>query len=130
MATREKKKAEARKRGRAEGPATAKFRGLRMSARKARVIADVIRGKSVDEALTLLAFQKRRAAGPLRKALDSAVANADQRGFDLDKLVVADLQVDKGPLLRRFMPRAHGRAYRIRKQTSHITVQLSESAED
>lgn len=130
MAKREKQKAEARKAKRAAQPGRAQSKGLRMSARKARVLADMVRGKSVDEALTSLAFQARRAAGPLRKVLDSAVANADQRGMDLDKLVIADLQIDKGPLMRRFMPRAHGRAYRIRKQTSHIKVQLSESAED
>lgn len=127
MSTRERKKAEARKAKRSEGPVRAVYRGLRMSARKARVIADLIRGKSVDEALTLLAFQRRKAAGPLRKVIDSAVANADQRGLDLDRLVISAVQVDKGPILRRYMPRAHGRAYRIRKQTSHITVQLSEA---
>lgn len=130
MASREKKKAEARKQKRAEGPARAEFRGLRMSARKAQVVADTVRGKSVDEALTTLAFQKRKAAGPLRKVLDAAVANADQRGLDLDKLVIVDLQVDKGPMMRRYLPRAHGRATRIRKQTSHLKVQLAESAED
>lgn len=130
MASREKKKAEARKQKRAEGPARAESRGLRMSARKARVIADIVRGKSVDEALTALAFQKRKAANPLRKVLDSAVANADQRGLDLDRLVIKDVQIDKGPMMRRYLPRAHGRATRIRKQTSHISVQLAESAED
>lgn len=130
MASREKKKAEARKQKRSEGPARAEHRGLRMSARKARVLADMVRGKAVDDALTSLAFQVRRAAHPIRKAIDSAVANADQRGLDLDKLVITEVKIDKGPLMRRFMPRAHGRAYRIRKQTSHITVQISESAED
>lgn len=130
MASREKKKAEARKLKRSEGPARAEQRGLRMSARKARVLADMVRGKAVDDALTSLAFQVRRASKSLRKAIDSAVANADQRGLDLDKLVISEVKIDKGPLMRRFMPRAHGRAYRIRKQTSHITVQLSESAED
>jgi large subunit ribosomal protein L22 len=98
-----------------------------MSARKVRVVADVIRGKSVDEALTLLAFQRRAAAAPIRKVLDSAVANADQRGLDLDQLVVSEIQVDKGPIMRRYQPRAHGRAYRIRKQTSHIRVAVSEA---
>jgi large subunit ribosomal protein L22 len=77
----------------------------------------------------MLAFQPRRAAGPLRKAIDSAVANADQRGLDLDNLVISNVQIDKGPIMRRFMPRAHGRAYRIRKQTSHITVQLTASVD-
>jgi large subunit ribosomal protein L22 len=129
MASREKKKAESRKQARAEGPAQAQSRGLRMSARKARVLANLVRGRSVDDALTMLAFQPRRAAGPLRKAIDSAVANADQRGLDLDNLVISNVQIDKGPIMRRFMPRAHGRAYRIRKQTSHITVQLTASVD-
>lgn len=127
MSTREKKKAEARAQAKKDGPARAQLRGLRMSARKVRVIADLIRNKPVEEALTVLAFQQRAAAPALKKVLDSAIANADQRGMDLDRLVVSDVQIDKGPNLRRFMPRAHGRAYRIRKQTSHIRVALSEA---
>jgi large subunit ribosomal protein L22 len=97
-----------------------------MSARKVRVMADLVRGKNVEDALTALAFQRRAAALPLRKVLDSAVANADQRGMDLDKLYVSEVQIDKGSIMRRYQPRAHGRATRIRKQTSHIRVALSE----
>lgn len=130
MASREKKKAEARKAAKKAGPAVAEFKDHRMSARKARVVADMIRGKPVDEAATLLAFQQKAAAGPLRKCLDSAVANADQRQMDIDDLVVTDIQIDKGPLMRRFMPRAHGRAYRIRKQTAHIKIALSEQSKE
>jgi large subunit ribosomal protein L22 len=126
MATREKKKAEARKAARAEAAPKATHKGARMSARKARAMADLIRGKSVDAAASALAFQQRSAAGPLRKVLDAAVANADERDLDIDKLVVSDVQIDKGPIMRRFMPRAQGRATRIRKQTSHIRVELSE----
>jgi large subunit ribosomal protein L22 len=126
MASREKKKADARKEARTSGPATAEHRGLRMSARKARVIADTIRGKSVDEAATNLVFQRRRAAEPIRKVLDSAVANADSRNMDIDRLYVADVQINKGTIMRRFMPRAHGRATRIRKQTCHIRIALAE----
>jgi large subunit ribosomal protein L22 len=127
MATREKEKAEARHKARLDGPARATLRGLRMSARKVQVIANLIRHKPVEEALTTLAFQRRGAALPMRKVLDSAIANADRRGMDLDSLVIADVQVDKGPIMRRFLPRAHGRATRIRKQTSHIRIALSEA---
>ena len=126
MASREKQKAEARKQARVDGPASAENRGLRMSARKARIIANIIRGKGVDEAATALVFQRRRAAEPIRKVLDSAVANADQRDMDLDNLYVQDIQIDKGAIMRRFMPRAHGRATRIRKQTCHIRIALAE----
>jgi large subunit ribosomal protein L22 len=127
MATREKQKAEARAQAKKDGPARAQLRGLRMSARKVQVLADLIRNKPVEEALTTLAFQHRAGAPHLKKVLDSAIANADQKGMDLDRLVVSDVQVDKGPNMRRYMPRAHGRATRIRKQTSHIRVALSEA---
>ncbi|MFZ9887419.1 MAG: 50S ribosomal protein L22 [Myxococcota bacterium] len=127
MATREKEKAEARAAARKDGPARAEIRGVRMSARKVRVLADLIRNKSVEEALTTLAFQRRIGVEPLKKVLDSAIANADQRGMDIDRLMVTDLQVNKGPIMRRFMTRDHGRASRIRKQTSHIRVALSEA---
>ncbi|MCP4503468.1 MAG: 50S ribosomal protein L22 [Deltaproteobacteria bacterium] len=102
------------------------MRGLRMSARKIRVVANIIRGLSVDDAVTSLAMQRRRAAEPLRKVLESAVANADQRNMDVDSLIVSEVQIDKGAIQRRFMPRAQGRATRIRKQTAHITIKLSE----
>ena len=103
---REKAKAIARKQARADGPAQAHASGIRISARKARILADEIRGKSVDFALTFLAFQQRAGAPILRKALDSAVANADQKKMDLDKLVIVDVQVDKAGMLKRFLPRA------------------------
>ena len=123
---REKAKAEARKKARAEGPAQAHAQGIRISSRKTRVLADQIRGKSVYFALTFLAFQQRAGAPILKKAIDSAVANADQRKMDLDRLVVADIQIDKAGTMRRFLPRAHGRATPIRKQLSHIHVRLAE----
>lgn len=126
MAKKEKAKAEARKAARKEGPAAAELRGERMSARKIRVLANIIRGMSAAEALTTLAFQRRGAAAPLRKLLEAAVANAEQRKMNLDNLVVSGLQVNKGPIAYRFMPRAHGRATRIRKQTAHIEVKLTE----
>jgi large subunit ribosomal protein L22 len=126
MARREKAKAESRKKARAEGPAQAHLQAVRISARKMRILADIIRGKSVDEALTLLAFQRRAGAPVLRKVLDSAVANADKRKMDVDKLVVADVQIDKAGVMRRYLPRAHGRATPIRKQLAHVNVKLVE----
>jgi large subunit ribosomal protein L22 len=127
MARSEKQKAEQRKAARSGAKeAKASLWGLRMSARKVRVMADAIRGQSVGDALTSLAFQQRAAARPLRTLLDSAVANAEQKGLDLDALVVSEIQVNKGKIMRRFMPRAHGRATRIRKQTSHVEITLQE----
>lgn len=122
---REKQKAELRKLARFEGPATARMTSVRISARKARVLADVVRGMPVEQALTILAFQQRAGAPLLKKVLDSAVANADQRKMDLDTLVVADVQIDKAGMLKRFLPRAHGRATPFKKQLSHITVKLA-----
>ncbi len=122
---REKAKAEARKQARADGPAVASIQGVRISARKVRVLADAVRGLPVDKALTLLAFQPRAGAPLLKKVLDSAVANADQKKLDLDSLVVADVQIDKAGMLKRYLPRAHGRATPFKKQLSHITVKLA-----
>ena len=127
MASREKKKALARKEARAAGGASARLRGYRMSSRKARVMADLIRGKTVESAISILTFQQRKAALPIRKLLDSAVANAESRNMDLDKLIVASVVVDKGPVMKRWLPRAHGRATPLKKQTSHVTVELVEA---
>jgi large subunit ribosomal protein L22 len=125
---REKQKAELRKQARLDGPATASMTSVRISARKARVLADVVRGMPVEQALTVLSFQQRAGAPLLKKVLDSAVANADQRKMDLDTLVVADVQIDKAGMLKRFLPRAHGRATPFKKQLSHITVKLASAA--
>jgi len=122
---RETKKAEARKKARDEGPARANLKAVRISARKLRVLADAVRGMSVEQALTTLAFQQRAGAPILKKVIDSAVANADFRKMDLDKLVVSDVQIDKAGVMRRFLPRAHGRATPFRKQLAHVSVQLS-----
>jgi large subunit ribosomal protein L22 len=104
----------------------AKAKYVRSSARKARLIADQIRGKGVIEAQTLLAYSTRAAATPVRKALQSAIANADHNeGWDAAELVVAKIHIDEGPTIRRFRPRAQGRATRIRKRTCHITIGLS-----
>lgn len=103
-------------------------RYVRMSPRKLRLVADAIRGRRVVEARALLRFARKRAAGPLAKVLESAVANAENN-FDLDAedLVVARLTVDEGPTMKSWIPRARGRASRIHKRTSHITVELRES---
>jgi large subunit ribosomal protein L22 len=127
MASREKKKALDRKEAREAGGARARLRGYRMSSRKARVMADLIRGKTVESAIAILSFQQRKAALPIRKLLDSAVANAEGRNMDLDKLIVASVMVDKGPVMKRWLPRAHGRATPLKKQTSHVTVELVEA---
>jgi large subunit ribosomal protein L22 len=111
--------------------ATATLRYLRITPRKVRVVADLIRGKKVDQALAQLAFVEKRAAEPLAKLLRSAVANADvaSKGqVDVDQLRVKSLMVDQGPSLRRFMPRAMGRAFKVMKKTSHIALTVSDVA--
>lgn len=103
--------------------ATAKF--VRVSARKARLVADLIRDKSVPEAQAILAFSTRDAAVPVRKVLESAMANADHNaGLDVRELYVTRATIDEGPTMRRFRPRAQGRASRINKRTCHITIGL------
>jgi large subunit ribosomal protein L22 len=110
--------------------ATASLRYLRITPRKVRVVADLIRGKNVNQALAQLAYVEKRAAEPLAKLLRSAVANAEQaakdQSLDVDRLLVKELMVDQGPSLRRFMPRAMGRAFKILKKTSHISLTISD----
>lgn len=108
-----------------EAKATARY--VRVAPRKARVMVNMIRGKYADEALEQLQFTSRRAAVPVAKALKSALASAKDR-FDVDPeaLVVSEAWVDKGPTLKRFMPRARGMATRIDKMTSHITIVVAE----
>jgi|SRR6056297_2603655 len=103
----------------------AKLKNARLSPRKARLVVDMVRGKGIQEALNTLQFSPQKTAPVLSKLLKSAVANAEQKGVaDVDQLFVKTVMVDQGPVLRRFMPRAQGRATRIRKPTSHITVVL------
>jgi|SRR5579871_3213231 len=125
MATSEKKKADERRERRVAGPVRASLWGLPMSARKVRVIADGIRNRSVSYALMFLSTQKKVCCGPLKKLLESAAANADARRMDIDELTISKIVVDKGPIVKRFMPRAQGRATKIRKQTAHISVELT-----
>jgi len=100
---------------------------VRMSPQKTRLVVDQIRGKTVASALTLLKFSNKRAAGPVRKVLESAIANAEHnQGADIDELRVAAVCVDEGPTHKRWRPRAKGRAGRILKRTSHITVTVSD----
>lgn len=108
--------------------ATAKY--VRVSPRKARLVADLVRGKSVPEARAILAFATRDAAVPVGKVLESAAANADNNhGLRSDDLVLAHVTVDPGPTIKRFRPRAQGRATPIMKRTSHITIGLAQPAE-
>jgi large subunit ribosomal protein L22 len=105
--------------------AQAKLRNVRLSPRKARLVVDMVRGKGIQDAMNILQFSPQKTAPLLSKLLKSAVANAEQKGVsDVDTLFVKTVMVDQGPVLRRFMPRAQGRASRIRKPTSHITVVL------
>ncbi len=107
--------------------ASAKLKFIRLSPQKTRLVADMVRGKAVQEALNILKFSPQRPADVVAKLLRSAVANAEQKGVsDVDRLFVKALFVDQGHVLKRFMPRAQGRATKIRKPTSHITVILDE----
>ena len=102
-------------------------RQVRMSPRKARLVADLIRGKQVEEALLVLRFTPKKAASILAKTLRSAIANAtDTQNVDPDDLYVKRVHIDGGAMLKRFRPRAHGRATPIRKRTSHFTVVVDE----
>lgn len=105
----------------------AKLSGVRLSAQKARLVADQVRGKSVDQALDILAFSPKKAAQIIKKALESAIANAEHNeGADVDELKVTTIFVDEGTTLKRIKPRAKGRADRILKPTCHITVKVAE----
>ena len=107
----------------------AEARWVRLSARKARVVLEHIRGRSVPEARTILAFTSRAAAVDIEKVLRSAVANAEaNHGLDGDELVIAAAYADEGPTLKRWRARARGRVNRIRKRTCHVTVVLAPAA--
>jgi large subunit ribosomal protein L22 len=107
----------------------AQAKWVRMSPRKARLVADHIRGRSVPEARTILAFTDRRAARAMEKVLSSAVANAEaNHGLVGDELIVEAAYVDEGPVIKRWRARARGRVARIRKPTCHITVRLVPAA--
>jgi len=103
------------------------LRHARVSARKARLVVDMVRGKDVGPALNALTLNKKKTAPIVAKLLRSAIANAEQKGLDdPDKLFIKKAFVDEGPTMKRFMPRAQGKSTRILKRTSHITVILAE----
>lgn len=106
---------------------SAKLRMARISAQKARLVADQIRGLPVERALNELSFSNKRASGIVRKVLESAIANAEHNeGADIDELRVSAISVDEGPTMKRMQPRAKGRANRILKRTSHINVSVAD----
>lgn len=102
------------------------LKNYRQSPRKVRLIAGLVRGKRVADALTTLQFVDKRAAGPFAKVIQSAAANAKSQGKAADTLFIKDVRVDKGIVYKRFMPRARGSASRINKRNSHISVELGE----
>ena len=105
--------------------AFAKATNVRVTPMKARRVVELIRDKSARDALSILQFAPQAASEPVRKVLASAIANAEHNfSLDPDSLIVARAFVDEGPTLKRFRPRAQGRAYRIRKRTSHITIEV------
>ena len=127
MATRSREKSAQRRENADMRPhATAKY--IRISSRKAQAVVDLIRGKSVREAEAILQYTPKAATEPVAKLLKSAVANAENNlDMNRDDLYVAEVYANQGPTLMRFRPRAHGRASRIRKRTSHITIVLDQA---
>jgi len=105
----------------------AKLRGAKLSAQKARLVADQVRGKPVEAALDILAFSPRKGAAIIKKVLESAIANAEHNeGADVDELRVSTVFVDEGTTMKRIKPRAKGRADRILKRSCHITVKVAD----
>lgn len=105
----------------------AKLSFARVGAQKARLVADMIRGKDVSDAVKTLTFLNKKTAGLMKKLVESAVANAeDKKTIDVDRLFIKTVTVDEGPVLKRFRPRAQGRASGVRKRMSHINVVLGE----
>ena len=108
--------------------ASAKLRFVRLSPQKARLVADQIRGLPVERAVDLLTFSDKKAAGVLKKVLESAIANAEHNeGADIDELHVQRVLVDQGPTYKRYKARARGRVNHIMKRTSHITLTVSDT---
>ena len=114
-----------------EGRATARY--VRTSAQKAKLVMDLIRGQSVDQALATFAFSRKRNAGDIAKVLRSAVSNAEQKegaSGDVDRMIVASCYADQGPSQKRIRPAPMGRAFRIVKRTAHLTVNVVEQDEE
>ena len=107
---------------------SAKLKGARISAQKARLVADQIRGLPVEDAVNLLEFSSKKAAQLVKKVLQSAIANAENNeGADIDELKVSTIYVDEGMSMKRIKPRAKGRADRILKRSCHITIKVAEA---
>ena len=107
--------------------ATAKVTYVRIAPRKVQIVLDLIRNKPCDQAMAILKHTPKAACEPLEKLLKSAMANAENKDMDVSRLCVAECFVGQGPTLKRIRPRAQGRAYRINKKTSHITLVLREA---
>ena len=106
----------------------AKLKGARISAQKARLVADQVRGKGVEDALDLLTYSNKKAAHIIKKVLDSAIANAENNeGADVDELKISSIFVDEGMTMKRLRARAKGRADRIFKRSCHITVKVADA---
>lgn len=107
--------------------ATAKATYVRIAPRKVKIVLDLIRNKPCDEAMAILKYTPKAACEPLEKLLKSAMANAEMKNMDVTRLYVSACLVNQGPTLKRIRPRAQGRAYRINKKTSHITLTVKEA---
>jgi large subunit ribosomal protein L22 len=106
---------------------SAKLKYAKIGTQKARLVADLVRGKDVNEAIEILAFTPKKSAEMIKKLIESAVANAEQKKvMDVDGLYIKSITVDQGPSMKRFKPRAQGRAFPVRKKISHINVTLEE----
>ena len=106
----------------------AKLRGARLSAQKARLVADQVRGRQVEDALNLLTYSSKKGADVIKKLLNSAIANAEHNeGADVDELKISEIYVDEGMTMKRIMPRAKGRADRILKRSCHITITVADN---
>ena len=109
--------------------AIAKLKYARISARKVKIVIDLIRGKQVDEALAILRYTPKAASPMVEKLLKSAIANAENNnGLKRDKLYIKEIYANQGPTAKRVRPAPQGRAYRVRKRTSHVTIVLDEKA--
>lgn len=130
MATRQREKALKRQETRDKRP-KAKVKYIRISSSKVKLVIDLIRGKNVAEAIAILKNTQKAASPVVEKLLNSAIANAEStKGLLRDDLFVAEVFADQGPTLKRFRPRAQGRASRIRKRTSHITIILDSAVKE
>lgn len=130
MATRQREKAEKRQQEKDKRP-MAKVKYVRISSSKVKLVIDLIRGKSVNEAIAVLKNTPKAASPIVEKLLNSAIANAENnQGLLRDDLFIAEIFADQGPTLKRFRPRAQGRATRIRKRTSHITIVLDSAVKE